>query len=42
MNNIAPETLDALERFGEDPARHYDVELDQYARLLAVDRRRCR
>ncbi|RNC67375.1 MAG: TIR domain-containing protein [Desulfuromonadales bacterium] len=37
MDNTTPETLDALERLGDELARHYDVELDQFARLLAAE-----
>jgi hypothetical protein len=37
MDNTTPETFDALERIGDELARHCDVELDQFARLLAAE-----
>lgn len=37
MDSTAPETLNALERLGDELARQYDVELDQFARMLAAE-----
>lgn len=34
MDKTSPETLDALERTGDELALRFDVELDQFARLL--------
>lgn len=37
MDNTAPGTFDTLERIGDELARKFDGELDQFARMLAAE-----